>query len=285
MTILLKFKGYILIALVAFLWGSTSVVVSFVLAQGMGLLDVAFIMTSIGALTLLLCVGKKGLSTIKLDLIAYGLFVIPVFRILYTVSVLINGAGVTASLLYVAPLIVAILAPIIIGEKLALMDLFLAILAVIGAYLSSNPSLKLTSVTGFLVGLSLAVTYAITIIAIKYFYSKGYSMEEIVMQPTIAAIPILAALSIATEVKIIFDVITIMALLWGGIVSIGLALILYVKGMKLVKALEASIIATLEPVSALFLATLILGEHYEPLQLVGIFLILISALVIALKGK
>ncbi|MCD6340731.1 MAG: hypothetical protein J7L51_02125, partial [Desulfurococcales archaeon] len=106
MTILLKFKGYILIALVAFLWGSTSVVVSFVLARGMGLLDVAFIMTSIGALTLLLCVGKKGLSTIKLDLIVYGLFVIPVFRILYTVSVLINGAGVTASLLYVAPLIV-----------------------------------------------------------------------------------------------------------------------------------------------------------------------------------
>ena len=173
------------------------------------------------------------------------------FRILYAVSVLLNGAGVTASLLYVVPLIVAILAPIVIGEKLALIDLFLAVLAVIGAYLSSNPSLKLASTLSFLVGLSLAFIYAITIIAIKYFYNKGYSMEEIIVQPTIAAIPILAVSSIVTRIKITFDIIIIIvALLWGGMVSIGLALILYVKGMKLVKALEASIIATLEPVSA-----------------------------------
>jgi len=278
-----RFKGHVLIALAAILWGSTSISISYALMSGVDYLAIATITTSIGALFIGLYAGKEGFNIVRLDLIIYGALVIATFRALYALSVLINGAGITASLLYTAPLLVALIAPLTIREKPSILDVLLAIIAVFGAYFSSNPELRITSVLGFLVGMALATVYAITIIAIKYFYSKGYSKKEILIQSTIAAIPTLTLLTIVTESKVVLSYTALLALLWGGIISIGVALIIYMEGMKIVKAIEASVIATLEPVSALILASLILGERYVLIQLIGIVLIMISAVIITVK--
>ena len=277
-------RGHALIALSAILWGSTSIAVSYVLMSGMDQLSIATLMTSIGALVIGLYSGKEGFNTIRLDLIVYGVLIVTTFRSLYVLSVSINGAGVTASLLYTAPLLVAVIAPLTIREKPSLLDIFLAALAVFGAYLSSNPELRITSILGFLVGMALAMDYAIAIIAVKYFYSKGYSKKEVLIQPTVTAIPALAILAILTGPRIVVNYTTLLAFLWGGVVSIGLALIIYMEGMKVVRALDASVIATLEPVSAIILASIILGEQYAILQLVGIALILTSAIGIIIKS-
>ncbi len=278
------FKGYALIASAAVLWGSASIAVSYALMGGMDRLSIATLMTAVGAVLIGLYAGREGFSNVRMDLIAYGALVVAAFRALYTLSISINGAGVTASLLYTAPLLVAALAPLSIREKPSLLDMLLAAIAVVGAYLSSNPDLRLTSAMGFIVGLALAVDYAVTIVAVKYFYGKGYSKKEVLAQPTIAAVPVLAALTLLSGPKIVLSPVTLLALLWGGAVSIGVALVMYMEGMRTVRALEASVIATLEPVSALLLARIILNEQYVPLQLVGIALILISAFGITLKN-
>ncbi len=278
------FKGYALIASAAVLWGSASIAVSYALMGGMDRLSIATLMTAVGAVLIGLYAGREGFSNVRMDLIAYGALVVAAFRALYTLSISINGAGVTASLLYTAPLLVAALAPLSIREKPSLLDMLLAAIAVVGAYLSSNPDLGLTSAMGFIVGLALAVDYAVTIVAVKYFYGKGYSKKEVLAQPTIAAVPVLAALTLLSGPKIVLSPVTLLALLWGGAVSIGVALVMYMEGMRTVRALEASVIATLEPVSALLLARIILNEQYVPLQLVGIALILISAFGITLKN-
>ena len=278
------FKGYALIASAAVLWGSASIAVSYALMGGMDRLSIATLMTAVGAVLIGLYAGREGFSNVRIDLIAYGVLAVAAFRALYALSISINGAGVTASLLYTAPLLVAALAPLSIREKPSLLDMLLAAIAVVGAYLSSNPDLGLTSAMGFIVGLALAVDYAVTIVAVKYFYGKGYSKKEVLAQPTIAAVPVLAALTLLSGPKIVLNPITLLALLWGGAVSIGVALVMYMEGMRTVRALEASVIATLEPVSALLLARIILNEQYVPLQLVGIALILISAFGITLKN-
>lgn len=278
------FKGYALIASAAVLWGSASIAVSYALIGGMDQLSAATLMTAIGAVLIGLYAGREGFSNVRLDLIAYGALAVAAFRALYALSISINGAGITASLLYTAPLLVAVMAPLTIREKPSLPDILLAVIAVFGAYLSSNPDLRLASALGFLVGVALAADYAVTIVAIKYFYGKGYSKKEVMAQPTIAAIPVLAALTLFSGPRVVLSPVTLPALLWGGAVSIGVALVMYMEGMRTVRALEASVIATLEPVSALLLASIILNEQYVPLQLVGIALILTSALGITLKN-
>ncbi len=278
-----RFTSYLLVVAAAVLWGSTSVAVSFALSYGMGRLSTATIMGSLGGLILLLYAGRKGVSRIRVDLIIYGVVFVVLFRILYVLSISINGAGVTASLLYTAPILVALMSPFLLSESVSFLEVFLAIVAVTGAYILSNPSFKVSSITGFLVGILLAFVYAVTIIAIRLFYKKGYSAKEIMAQPTLSSIPILLGITVLFDTKIELNTVTFSALLWGGIVCVGLAFVLYLNGMKNVKALEASVIATMEPVSALLLAYFILGEKYSWLQILGIFMILISSTAIIIK--
>ena len=91
-------------------------------------------------------------------------------------------------------------------------------------------------------------------------------------------------LTLISNSKVVINAVTLTALLWGGVATIGVATVLYLKGMRDVRALDASVIATLEPVSAIALATVVLGEKYVLLQLLGIALILASALGITVKN-
>ena len=277
-------RGYVLVASAAVLWGSAGVAVSAALAYGMGLLGMATLMTSIGGVMIIVYAGREGFRRLRLDLMLFGALAIAVFRSLYVFSVSINGVGVTASLLYTAPLLVAVVAPLTIREKPSLLDVMLAAVAVVGAYLASNPELQVASITGFLVGIALAGVYAVTIVAVKYFYSKGYKDKEIMAQATATAVPILAVLTVLSSSKVVLNSVTTLAVLWGGLATVGIATILYLEGMKVVRALDASVIATLEPVSAIALATVVLGERYVPLQILGVALILTSALGIAVKN-
>ncbi len=279
-----RFTSYLLVAAAAVLWGSTSVAVYFAISYGMGMLSTATIMSSLGSLILILYAGRKGFSMIRIDLIIYGALFVSLFRILYVLSISINGAGITASLLYIAPILVALMSPFFLNESVSFLEIVLAVVAVSGAYILSNPNFKIASITGFLIGMLLAFVYAITIIAIRLFYKKGYSAKEIMTQPALSSIPILIGVTVFLDPKIELNFITILSLLWGGIVCVGFAFLLYLNGMRNVKALEASVIATMEPVSALLLAYFILGEKYSWLQIIGISMILFSSTAIILRN-
>lgn len=279
-----RLRGYVLVASAAVLWGSASIAVSSALAYGMSFLGMAALMTAVGSSVMVLYAGGEGFRRLRPDLMLFGAVGIALFRAMYAYSVSINGAGVTASLLYTAPLLVAVVAPLTVGEKPSRLDVVLAAVAVVGAYLASNPELKAASALGFLIGTSLAGIYAVTIVAVKYFYSKGYRDKEVMAQAAVSSVPTLAMLTLISNSKVVINAVTLTALLWGGVATIGVATVLYLKGMRDVRALDASVIATLEPVSAIALATVVLGEKYVLLQLLGIALILASALGITVKN-
>ncbi len=275
-----RFTGHVFVAIAAILWGSTGIAIFYVLDHGVSRLVAASLTSLLGGIVLIVYSGRRGFKSMHKDLLVYGSTVIVLFRILYVISISVNGAGITASLLYTAPILVALLSPLIIKERASFTDIFLAVIAVVGAYISSNPTLKISSITGFIIGMLLALTYAITIIAVRLFYGRGYSVWEVMAQPTLASIPILLLITLLVNPRIELDVTVFIALLWSGCVCAGLALIIYLKGMKTVKALNASVIATLEPVSAIILASIILGERYSLLQIVGMTMIISSSIAI-----
>lgn len=228
--------------------------------------------------------GRSGLMHWRPSLIAYGIFAVAAFRVLYAYSVWVNGAGVTSSLLYTAPLLVAVFAPLIIGEWPSPLDIVLAGVAVAGAYVASNPSLNVSSIWGFLIGIGLGCVYAVTIVAIKHFYSRGYSRDELLVQPTLAAVPVLFLTALITGDPMPTSPRGYASLAWAGIVCMAIGLIIYLEGMKAVKALHASVVATLEPVSSIILAHVLLGERLAPIQLLGIAAILGSSVLIATRA-
>ena len=65
-----------------------------------------------------------------------------------------------------------------------------------------------------------------------------------------------------------------MILIVLGLVPTLLAFVLYNLGLKNIKASEASIISTLEPVTAAVLGNLVLLEKLSPQQLLGVFVVI-----------
>jgi drug/metabolite transporter (DMT)-like permease len=68
-----------------------------------------------------------------------------------------------------------------------------------------------------------------------------------------------------------------LGLLWLGVFQLGLAYVLYTKAIKHVKALESTLISTIEPVLNPIWVMLFLGEIPSPWSLVGGALVLFAA--------
>ncbi|MDQ7862090.1 DMT family transporter [Peribacillus frigoritolerans] len=66
-----------------------------------------------------------------------------------------------------------------------------------------------------------------------------------------------------------------------ALVSTVAAFVLYTSGLKYLEASKASILATIEPIVAVVTGVLFLGEHLRGWQVVGIALVLYSAILVA----
>ncbi len=279
-----KALGLSLVITASLLWGSEGVATIFAVSGGFNPYTLALYVLIIDFIVLFpIWLAKKSAPWSK-GLLLFGLLVGGGFRIAFAYSVLINGAGVAAALVHVAPLIVSLASPVVFKTRFDSLSVLLAFVAVLGAYITSNPELRLATATGFLVGMIPAVMYAAQVIVSKYYHNRGFNTVDIIFQPlpTAFAVPLITTLLFSTSIMPT----DLNGLLWATYISIvcsTAALLLYIEGLKYVSATAASIIALLEPVSALALASTILGETYTRIQLAGITAILVATLVTSLR--
>ncbi len=279
-----KALGLSLVITASLLWGSEGVATIFAVSGGFNPYTLALYVLVIDFIVLFPIWLTKRSAPWSKGLLMFGLLVGGGFRIAFAYSILINGAGVAAALVHVAPLIVSLASPVVFKTRFDSLSVFLAFIAVLGAYVTSNPELKLATAMGFLVGMIPAVMYAAHVIVSKYYHNKGFNTVDIVFQPlpTAFVVPLIATLLFSTSI-ISTDP---GGLLWAtyiGVVCSTMTLLLYIEGLRYISATAASIIALLEPVSALALASAVLGETYTSIQLTGIVAILIATLVASLR--
>ncbi|MEM1704030.1 MAG: EamA family transporter, partial [Zestosphaera sp.] len=220
---------------------------------------------------------RDGLRRLNPYLFLYGSLVIASFRILYVVSISVNGVGLTSALIYIAPLIVVLVESLTRGKLPRLTDLTLSLLVFAGAYIATNPELAITSLKGFLVGLALALTYSATLIMPRKFYARGLSRNEIIVQSTLSATATLTIILCLSE-GIALSIDSLPYVMYGGVVCMGLAVILFYEGMKTTNPTHAGLITTLEPVVSLILSRIILGEYLNLIQYLGISMIIVVAI-------
>jgi len=182
---------------------------------------------------------------------------------------------------YAAPIFVAVLAPIMISERLQKVTAISLPIAVLGMSLIvlSNGGLRIGSDdrAGIVAGLASGAAYAFIIIFSRRLSQMLLHRKAVVMLTWITAIVTAPALVL---VEYHIDPRTLMLLIIIGVFHSTVAPLLYYSALRKVLAQHAAVLGYMEPLAAIPLAFLFLAEVPASLTLVGGILILLSGYVV-----
>ena len=183
---------------------------------------------------------------------------------------------------YFAPIVVIILAPFVLKERLSLAKVGCILAAMLGLFLivnlgSSSTNASYNHVVGILYGLSAAVLYA-SVILMNKFIKDLAGFETTLVQLVVAVV----VLSPYVFIKDHFEFSglnsrSILLILIVGIIHTGLAYFLYFTSIKELKGQTIAVLSYIDPISAVIIAALFLGESMSFIQMIGGALILGSA--------
>lgn len=175
---------------------------------------------------------------------------------------------------YLAPVLVIILAPIILLEKIKKKIWLSIFIALIGLFILLIPSgLKIQGNLGILLAFISAVGFAFTLILFKKA-SKYYTNKEVLFSQMFFSVIILTPFILYLRPIVQSSDIGILITL--GVVHQGIAVLLMITAIRGLLAQNVSIITYLEPVGATILAIFFLSEIPSYYTLIGGALILIS---------
>lgn len=198
----------------------------------------------------------------------------------YFTALTLTSAGLVALLLYLYPALVILLSALIFKERLTALKLGAVLLALVGTALTIHPTGS-GAMLGILLGIASAVIYSIYILV----GSRIMPQSGVISSST--TVMISAAIVYSGIVAVQGRAFPVTALGWAAIIAIAListvlAIVTFFAGLKLIGPSRASTISTLEPVTSVILAALVLGESFNALQALGGCLILVAALLCSL---
>jgi DME family drug/metabolite transporter len=287
-------RGYFLVLGAGFLWGSLGIIGQYLYGYGIDPLTVVTfraLFAFIGLILIGLMKSPKGLKIDPSDLgffCIFGLISVSCFYWLYFTAVKMTDVATAAVLLYTAPAFVMLLSAKIFREKItkqkvvSLLLTFGGCLFVVKAYDLTHLRL---SYLGILVGIGSGFTYAL----FSIFGKKGlekYDEQTVLLYAFGFGTLFLAVLN--NPIKAIGAGYPGTAWILMAVLAVFPTLLansLYTAGLKYVEASKASILATVEPVVAVVLAYLLFGEVLEPLQLLGIILVVCGVALTRIGGR
>ena len=200
----------------------------------------------------------------------------------YFTALTLTSAGLVALLLYLYPAIVTLLSALIFKERLTPIKLGAVLLALAGTILTIRPTGS-GSTLGILLGVASAIIYSIYILV----GSRVMPQSGVISSSTVVMIS--AAIVYGGIVTVQGPAFPRTRLGWAAILAIAListvlAIVTFFAGLKRIGPSRAATISTLEPVTSVVLAALVLGEGFNTLQAIGGCLILVAALLCNLPG-
>ena len=249
---------------------------------------IAFSRGLIGMLFLLVFVAVRGIRLSKenirkngLKLLLSGAFLGFNWILLFE-AYRYTSVAVATLCYYMAPILVVLASPLLFGERLGGRKLLCVVVALAGMVLVSG-----VVDTGFgggenakgvLLGLGAAVLYASVVLMNKKITGIS-SYEKTIVQLGTAAIVILPyTLLTETVDPQAWSLRSVLCLLFVGIVHTGVAYALYFGAVSDMKAQTAALFSYLDPVVAILLSALLLGEPMTLWVGIGAVLVLGAAL-------
>lgn len=190
---------------------------------------------------------------------------------------------------YMAPVLVILLSPIILKERLTLKKLACVAVALAGIVLVSgilqSGGFYVSEIRGVLLGLGAALLYA-TVVLMNKLLSDVPTYERTAIQLGSAAIVILPY-TLLTEnfAKLEFTPQTVILLLVMGVVHTGVAYALYFDSIGKLPTQTAAIFSYIDPIVAIALSAVLLNEPMELPAIIGAILILGATFISELPQK
>ncbi|MGI6368666.1 MAG: DMT family transporter [Anaerolineae bacterium] len=286
-------RGYALVVTGAILWGCLGLFYSVVMGRyGLSSLQTVFWRALIASLLLglwlrvrapeTLCVQRQDLPL----LLVMGAIGVAATFWIYAYAIREIGMGVAAVLQYVAPAWVALYSALRWGERVTVTRIVALVLALAGVALVGriyDTSGVQLSLMGVLAALFTSITYASYVLMIKTATRRGYGARTILFYGLAVGTLCLAPLQRAETLQAVLRAPGIIPWLIAlALVTLGAGLT-FNAGLRDVPASSASIVATMEPLTAVVLGWLILSESMDGLQVLGALCILWSVTVLQLQ--
>lgn len=175
---------------------------------------------------------------------------------------------------YFAPIFVTALAPFILKEKLTPLKIGSIVMAMIGLSLVVNVGGAAAHTTynhpvGVFYGLIAAAFYA-SVILINKFIKNLSGYETTLIQLLIGAVILFPYVMLKEQIGFSgLDVRSIGLMLIVGIIHTGFAYFLYFSAIKELKGQTIAVLSYIDPIAAVIMAAIFLGEAMSYLQMIG----------------
>ena len=267
------------------IWGTTGPLSTLLYAQGEAITGIGFWRLVLGIVAIvafgltqrdLFKVDRRGWLLVGLG----GGALVALFEIAYQFA--ISGAGVAgaAALLYTAPVLVALLAVPLLGERLTPLRAALAVVVVAGAVLTvlggsrAGVAIPTTLRAGVVGGSLAALSYVGTTLLARYAVPR-YGPMKVLFLEILGGIVILGVVLVAVG-KPPLPPPTTGAWLYTALLAAGtvvLANVLFFNAAKRIDAAPTAVAATIEPVVGALLAFALFGQRLTLFGILGLLMV------------
>ncbi len=283
-----RLAGYTAAMGAGILWGTTGPLSTALYAEGADLTGVGFWRVAVASAALLvvalfrrelLRVDRRGLIVVGIG----GGALVALFEVAYQYAIAGVGVAGAATLLYTAPLIVAVLGHAVLGERLTVGRLLLALTVLVGVFFTvrggegvgtlfeSREAGLTAGVTG---GLLAALAYAGTTLLARWAVPRYGSAKVLFLE--LAGGTLLLALFLPAIGRPVTPPDTASAWLYVALLALGAVLganFLFFAALKRIEAAPVAVAATIEPVVATVLALALFGQALSPAGWGGLLLV------------
>ncbi len=220
---------------------------------------------------------------VLLELILLGAIAYVGESLAYFLALKMASAGLVALLLYIYPALVTALSAVFLKEHLTRVKIVALFIALSGTALTLRISGG-GSLMGILLGIAAAVDYAIYILLGSRIVRRSGSMASttVIITSTAGVYVGIVAIHGTTYPTTSTGWIAIIAI---ALISTVLAFVTFFAGLKRIGPTTTSTLSTFEPIVAVVLAAIVLGETISPIQILGGILILAAVVLLATSDK
>lgn len=233
-----------------------------------------------GALAITGNLGRMRLKGDKRHLVFSSLMWAATMLSFFTAA--INASVSTAVLLlYTAPVYVMVLSPALLGERPTKNAAMALAMSIAGMLLIVGPQdMGFSHQLGLLAGVISGITYAFRIMVSKRIIRTYDGYSQAFWAFAIGMLVLLPAAFVPAEAVLKNTLSLALLAIFPTILAVSLT----INGLKKVKASNASIVALIEPLSAVVLSALLLNEQVTAATVIGGALILAGAALVARRG-
>lgn len=177
---------------------------------------------------------------------------------------------------YFAPVIVTVASPLLFHERLTAKQIICFVMSTLGLVLiiGTGGGDETAGITGILFGLGAAVFYA-AVILLNKFIKNVAGIQRTILQMLAAVVTLLPYVAVSSGFNLnLLDGTGWACLLTVGLFHTGITYCLYFSALKDLTGQEAAILSYIDPLVAVIISVLLLGEPMTLMQLIGGALIL-----------